>query len=487
MNHFLAIDMGAESGRLILGSLDNDKLQLKEIHRFANGMLHIQGKYYWNIGQLYKEILNGFEICVQREKVQPESIGIDTWGVDYGLLSEDGTLLGLPYAYRDSRTESAIEEFTRIVPKERIYKLTGNLFAPYNTLFQLYAAKKNHPKLIDAATDLLFIPDLIAYMLTGAKKTDFTFATTSQLYNPKTNKWEKELFANLGIPIDLMQEIVEPGSITGYLDDAVCKTTGMNKIPVIAVATHDTNSAIAAIPAFDDNWSFISSGTWSLMGFESPTPIINDQAFQLNFSNEGGVAHTFDILKNHMGLWLLQQCRNAWKNKGYDYSTLVQMAEGSKPFQAYIDVDAPHFLNPLDMPFAINDFLKSSKQNTVEDHGQLVRIILESLALKYAETFHQITDLKGKQPEQIYLSGGGVNNQLLCQYTADATGVPVKTGLTEGSAAGNIMVQALGKGYVKSLPDIRKIISNSFESKIYDPRQTELWKEKALEYSAKVH
>jgi rhamnulokinase len=271
------------------------------------------------------------------------------------------------------------------------------------------------------------------------------------------------------------------------LDGIVCKTTGLNKIPVIAVATHDTNSAIAAIPAIEDNWAFISSGTWSLMGFESQTPIINDKAFQLNFSNEGGVGHTFDILKNHTGLWILQQCRNAWKNKNYDYGTLVQMAELAKPFKGYIDIDDMQFLNPSDIPEAINNFLKTTNQNTLEDDGQMVRIILESLALKYAETFHQITDLKGTQPEKLYLSGGGLNNEVLCQYTANATGVPVKTGLTEGSAAGNIMVQALGKGTVKSLEGIRKIIANSFESKTYYPKQTELWKEKALEYSAKIY
>jgi rhamnulokinase len=487
MHHFLAVDIGAESGRLILGSLENEKLLLKEIHRFANGMLHIQGKYYWNIGQLYKEILNGFEICVQREKIQPESVGIDTWGVDYGLLAEDGTLLGLPFAYRDPRTENAIQEFTKIIPKEKIYKLTGNLFAPYNTLFQLFAAKKSHPKLVEAATDLLFMPDLLAYMLTGKKKTDFTFATTSQLYNPNTNKWEKELFDNLGISINLMQEIVEPGSITGYLNDTICKTTGMNKIPVIAVATHDTNSAIASIPAIGDNWAFISSGTWSLMGFESQTPIINDLAYRLNFSNEGGVSHTFNILKNHVGLWLLQQCRNVWKNKNYNYSALMQMAELAKPFKGYIDVDNMQFLNPSDMPIVINQYLNMSGQNSIDGHGQLIRVILESLALKFAETFHQITDLRGKQPEILFLSGGGVNNEVLCQFTADATDVPVKTGLAEGSSAGNVMVQALGFGYVKSLKDIRKIVANSFGSKTYYPKQTELWKEKALEFSSKIY
>ena len=485
-HHFLGIDIGAESGRVVIGTLTNEKLSLKEIHRFENGMLNIGGKYHWNIGQLYKEILKGIEICVLHEKIQPESIGIDTWGVDYGLLAADGSILGLPFAYRDPRTDNAIEEFTQLVPKERIYELTGGLFAQYNTLFQLYAAKKNHPKLLEAATDLLFIPDLLTYMLTKSKKTDFTLATTSQLYNPQTNKWETELFSALGISVNMMQEIVKPGDIAGYLDDAVCQSTGSAKIPVVAVATHDTNSASASIPAFGDNWAFISSGTWSLMGFESPTPIINEKSYQLNFSNEGGVSDTFNILKNHMGLWLVQQCRNAWRNEVGGYGEMVEMAELAQPFQAFIDVDNVQFLNPVDMPKAINDFLRSTGQNTYSDKGQLLRIVLESLAMKYAETFEQIAELRGERPEQIYMCGGGIKNELLCQFTANATGVPVKTGLTEGSAAGNIMAQALGQGCVSSLAHIRQVINKSFEFKTYVPQQTALWKEKTLAYAISV-
>jgi rhamnulokinase len=482
MSSFLAIDIGAESGRVILGILNGENFSFKEIHRFANGMLFIQNKYYWNIGQLYKEIVTGFEICVQKEKVQPESIGIDTWGVDYGLLAKDGTLMGLPYAYRDPRTLNAIDDFTKIIPKERIYKLTGNLFAPYNTLFQLYAAKKSHPEIIHAAKDLLFMPDLLTYMLTGEKKTDISFASTSQLFNPHSRHWEKELFDALGISTSIMQDVVEPGNIVGELSDSICKQTGLNKIPVIAVATHDTNSAIAAIPATGKNWAFISSGTWSLMGYESEKPVITERTFQLNFSNEAGAGNTFDILKNHMGLWLLQQCRQSWKNDHLSYSDLMKMAENAKPFLGQIDVDDNCFLNPPDMPKAIIDHLKTNNQTLPENKGQMIRIILESLALKYRQTLQQIKELKEDKPDEIFITGGGINNEILCQYTANSTGVPVRTGLVEGTAAGNILLQAMGKGHAKSLKEARELISNSTESKTYYPEDTDIWDEQAYGY-----
>lgn len=476
-NSYLAIDIGAESGRLILGTIVNERLSLKEIHRFPNGMLSILGKYHWNIGQLYSEILAGLEICAKVEKVQPNSIGIDTWGVDYGLLTTDGTLLGLPFAYRDPRTQNAIEEFSEIIPREEIYQLTGTLFAPYNTLFQLYASKKYQPELIDNAKDLLFMPDLLAYLLTGEKKTDFSFATTSQLYNPTTNKWESELFSALGVDESIMQPIVEPGTVIGYIDEAVCKQTGLNKIPLVAVATHDTNSAIAAIPATDNNWAFISSGTWSLMGIETKSPIINNDTYTMNFTNEGGVEHTFDVLKNHMGLWLLQQCRKSWKKERYDYSTLVKMASESEPFMAVIDIDDMSFLNPEDMPQAIIDFCKNTNQSVPENHGQMVRVIMESIALKYKDTAQKLERLSGKKLDEILITGGGINNQLLCQFTANASATHVKTALSEGSASGNILTQAVGMGELKSLKEMRKVVGNSSDPKLFEPQDNSEWED----------
>jgi len=475
LHHYLAIDLGAESGRVILGTLSPDKLALKEIHRFANGMLHIQGKYYWNIGNIYQEIIKALEFCIRQEKVQPEAIGIDTWGVDFGLLSKDGTLLGLPYAYRDGRTKNAIEEFTALIKKQEIYSITGTLFASYNTLFQLYAAKKYHPELIEAAADLLFIPDLLAYFLTGNKKTEFSFATTSQLFNPITNEWDQKLFDLLKIPVQIMQEVVDAGAVIGLLDDEVCRATGINKIPVIAVATHDTNSAIVSIPATGDNWAFISSGTWSLMGIESSVPDLTAKCYEMNLTNEGGVWHSYNILKNHMGLWLLQQCKKIWKDKNYSYVQLTEMAAEASEFAGFIDVDDLCFLNPPDMCAAISRYFCKTNQWVSQTPGQITRIILESLAFKYRQTMEELIDVSGKSIDEIYVTGGGIHNQLLSQFTANATGRVVKTALPEGAAAGNIMMQAVGMGYLHSLREIRTIIANSWEVKLYRPIDRLKW------------
>jgi rhamnulokinase len=484
LHHYLAVDLGAESGRVILGTLSPEEFTLKEIHRFANGMLLIQGKYYWNIGNIYQEILKAMELCVRQEGVQPESIGIDTWGVDFGLLSRDGTLLGLPYAYRDKRTENAMEEFTALINRQEIYSLTGTLFAPYNTLFQLYAAKKYHPELIQAASDLLFIPDLLAYFLTGSKKTEFSFATTSQLFNPTTNAWDKKLFDLLQIPIGIMQEVMEAGSVIGFLDDEVCAATGMNKIPVVAVATHDTNSAIVSIPGTGDSWAFISSGTWSLMGVESDAPNLTLQSYQMNLTNEGGAWHTYNILKNHMGLWLLQQCKMIWKEHNYSYATLIELAASAKEFAGFIDVDDLCFLNPPDMCTTISKYFYNSDQHVAATPGQITRIILECLAFKYRETLGELMEVTGKSIDQIYVTGGGIHNRLLSQFTANATGLIVKTALSEGAAAGNIMMQAVGMGYLHSLSEIRAIIARTCPVTIFQPLDPDKWENAFSRYKA---
>ena len=474
IHHFLAVDLGAESGRVILGSLISGKLTWKEIHRFPNGMLQIQGKCYWNVGNLYSEILKGIEICVQKEKTQPESIGIDTWGVDFGLLTKDGTLMGLPFAYRDSRIENAVEEVTSLIGKEEIYQLTGTHCAPYNTLFQLYGAKKHHPELINGAADLLFIPDLLTYFLTGEKKTEFSFATTSQLFNPLKKRWEERLFDVLDIPVGIMQEVIEPGTVIGYIEDNICKLTGINKIPVIAVATHDTNSAIAAIPG-KGNWAYISTGTWSLIGIERPNPLVNKDSFLLNFTNEGGVCQTFNFLKNHMGLWQIQQCKKIWKDKNYSYTSLIEMANDAEEFVSFIDVDNLSFLNPENMCVAINDYCNRTNQKVYTDEGQVVRIILESLALKYRESIDQIIELTSEPIDEIFMTGGGTKNNLLCQFTANATGRRVKVVLAEGASVGNLLMQALALGYVKSLGEIRTIVENGSETITYEPARIDDW------------
>lgn len=474
-HYFLAVDIGAESGRIILGSLIRDRLIMKEIHRFANGILQIRDKCYWNIGNIFNEIVKGLEICVFKEGVQPQSIGIDTWGVDFGLLTKDGTLLGLPYAYRDSRTHGAIESFTSLISKEELYKLTGTQCVSYNTAFQLHAAKRHHTEIIDGAADLLFIPDLLAYFLTGEKKTERSFATTTQLYNPVNRSWEEKIFKVLHVPISIMQDIVTAGSPIGYIDNRVCKQTGINQVPVIAVATHDTNSAIGAIPAQGDNWAFISSGTWSLVGVERPYPIVSEAAFRMNFSNEAGVFNSFNILKNHMGLWLVQQCKKVWKNKDYSYDMLIEMAAQADEFVSFIDVDDINFLNPDDMCEAIAQYCRKTNQRVCADEGQIIRVILESLAFKYRETIEQIIELTGISIDEIYITGGGVKNQLLLQFTANATGRIVKAVLAEGASAGNILMQAFGMGYVHSHAEIRKIINDSYNGSVFLPVDILRW------------
>jgi len=482
MNHYLAIDIGAESGRLILGKLENMQLSMKEIYRFPNGMLTINNHYYWNIANLYAEMLKGIEICVHQHHIVPDSIGIDTWGVDYGLLAEDGSLLGLPFAYRDPRTENIMQEVFLKISEKEIYTATGNLFASYNTFFQLYAAKKFHPKILEAASDLLFIPDLLAYFLTGIKKTEFSFATTTQLFNRNNNNWDDKLFEILGISPVIMQEVVYAGSLIGCLNKNVCTGINVTPIPVVAVATHDTASAIAAIPAFSDDWAFISSGTWSLMGIETDKVMISEKTKSMNFTNEGGIEGRNYLLKNLMGLWILQQCRLAMNYEGcnYDYPTLINMAAEAEAFYAFIDIDDISFLNPENMCRAIETYCRNTGQRIPIEHGQTVRLILESLALKYFQTLTELQEFK--VIKEIFITGGGINNQLLCQFTANACNINVTAIMSEGTAAGNLMAQALGAGIVKSQQEIRNVIAASCSPKTYLPEATEKWEQARLQY-----
>jgi rhamnulokinase len=481
---FLAFDFGAESGRAIIGVLENEKLTLKEIHRFPTGMLKLQGHFHWNIFRLYEETKKAMKICVEQEQVQPDAIAIDTWGVDYALLAEDGSFLGLPHAYRDSRTDTAKQEFTDIIPSEQIYDLTGIQFMQFNTLFQLHAAVRDTMPQLKVATDLLFVPDIFNYLFTGVKKSEFSFATTSQLYNPKTNQWEEMLFKTLGISKDIMQDIVDPGTIIGELTDDICKETGMQKTPVVAVASHDTGSAIAAIPAEGSDWAYISSGTWSLMGIETKSPLISQETLKFNLTNEGGVEHTFRVLKNIMGLWLLQQCKKAWEKENYTYPRLIEMSQSAPAFKSFVNPDDTSFYNPENMPAAIDHFCDRTNQEKPASHGEYVRLIMESLALKYRYTLEQLREVSPHTIKKLYIIGGGTQNELLCQYTANACGIPVVTGSSEGTAVGNLMVQAMALGEVSSLDEIREVIRNSFESKIYEPQERNAWEEAYLNFKS---
>jgi len=473
---FLAFDLGAESGRAVLGWLENRRLHIKELSRFPNGMVSILGHLYWNIFRLFEEMKRGMKLCSSEVRAHPESIAVDTWGVDFGLLSHDGTILGLPYAYRDSRTEGVMEEFFKRISRERIYQLTGVQFIQLNSLFQLFATKRDQPELLDFASDLLFIPDIFNYLLTGVKKTEFTFATTSQLYNPLRKEWEDELFEALGISRSIMQEITPPGTIMGNLDRTICRETGLNQIPISSVASHDTGSAVAAVPAQGEDWAYISSGTWSLMGVETREPIINSQTLDLNFTNEGGVEGTFRFLKNITGLWLLQECRKAWaEERNYDYEELAEAARSVSPFRSIIHPDWGGFLNPPDMPGAIRKFCQNTGQPVPDSPANYVRCILESLALKYRLVLDQLKRIYPHPIHRIHVIGGGAQNRLLCQFTANATGLPIIAGPAEATAVGNIMVQALSLGYIASQEDMREVIKESFELVRYEPEKTSEW------------
>ena len=478
MHKFLAVDIGASGGRTILGSYADDIVSLREISRFPNGMTAIHGRYHWDIFHIFENIKTGIKDAFNQNEI-PESVGIDTWGVDYGLLDKAGHILELPYAYRDHRTDGIMKEFFKILPKEKLYELTGIQFLQFNTIFQLYAAVRDKLPIMDIAEDLLFIPDLLNYLLSGVKKSEFTFATTSQMFNPKTGTWAPEIFKNTGIKMEIMQDIVKPGTIIGRLTKDIMGDTGMPEADVIAVASHDTGSAIAAIPAVDENFAYISSGTWSLMGIESIEPIISAKSPEYNFTNEGGVDGTFRVLKNIMGLWLLQECRRIWAQSGknYEYPELIKMAASARPFKTLIDPDHSSLLNPENMPNALSALAGRAKQPAPENAGEFARCIFESLAFRYRQTLEELKQVSGKDIRRIHIIGGGSQNELLCRFTANATGLPVTAGPAEGTSLGNIMVQAMAKGLVTSLTEIRRVITRSFEFREYFPENTAEWNE----------
>jgi len=473
---FLAFDLGATSGRSIAGYLDGDNLEMKELTRFPNNMITVRGHYHWDIFSLFEYLKAGLKAFRQSENADPDSIGIDTWGVDFGLLAADGSILGIPYAYRDSRTDGMMDEFFKLVPRKKVYDLTGIQFMQLNSLYQLFAMKKANSSLLNAATDLLFIPDLLNYLFTGVKKSEFTFATTSQMFNPKTRKWEKTLFDAMGVDIKLMQDIVLPGTVIGKVLPEIAQEAGAGQIPVVAVALHDTGSAIAAVPAEGTNWAYLSSGTWSLMGIETREALINEKTEALNFTNEGGVEGTYRFLKNITGMWLLEQCKKVWSvKKDYSYPELVEMAKAVKPFQCFVDPDAPDFMNPGDMAEAIRQYCRKTGQTVPSGESEIVRCIFDSLALKYRNVLDMLREVSPHPIEKLHVIGGGSKNEFLCQLTANAIGIPVLAGPSEATALGNIMVQAMAVGAVKSLAEIRKVVSKSVKPDVYQPMDFAKW------------
>ena len=476
--NFLAFDLGASSGRAILGTITDNKLTLKEIHRFDNQMVEVNGSFYWNIFSLFGELKTGLKRCIHDFGIQPESVGVDTWGVDITLLDRNGMIVGLPYAYRDPRTDTAMEEVFEIIPRKDLYLMTGIQFMQFNTLFQLHAYKRDKSPQLEIATDILFMPDALGYLFSGVKKNEFSIASTSQFLKPGKLEYVQRLFDAIGFDMNMMQELVLPGTVLGSIKPEIQKETGSIPIPVVAVAAHDTASAIASVPATGRNWAYISSGTWSLMGIEIDHPLISEEIQKLNFTNEGGVEGTTRFLKNIMGLWLLQECRRIWQDKyNYSWPEMVEMGLKAQPFKCLLDPDAREFLNPGDMPAAIAEFCRKTGQPLPETHGEVIRTIFESLALKYRSTLDAIRVVSPIAIEKIHIIGGGANNELLCQYAANATNLPVYAGPTEATAIGNIMMQAKALGVVTSLEEIRDMVLNSFETKIFYPQDAGSWEE----------
>ena len=476
-NKFLAFDFGAESSRAVAGTLLKDKLVLKEIYRFTTGMLPLGGHLYWNIYRFYEEIIKALTICSREANVSPRSIAIDTWGVDFGMLAADGTIIRIPYAYRDPQVVEAMDDFHRIISPEKIYSLTGISMQPFNSLYHLHAMRCSNDLALESGQRVMFIPDLLNYLLSGVKKTEFSFATTSQLYNPFKRNWEDELLSAVGLDSSYMNDIIEPGQVIGRLSDEVCRQSGLKQVDLASVCSHDTGSAIVAVPAEGADWAYISSGTWSLMGLELESPLVNEKTLGYNFSNEGGAGQKFRFLKNIMGMWLLQQCREQWKRSdtGCDYPKLIEEAGKAEPFRVLINPDRNQFFSPRNMVSEIDAFCKETGQPKADSRGAYVRAILESLALKYRYVLDQLQEVSGRQINTIHIIGGGTRNKMLCQFTANATGKKVVAGPAEGTAAGNILMQAMACGEVGTLDEIRAIVRNSFEFDHYAPENTGKW------------
>jgi rhamnulokinase len=482
--NFLAFDLGAESGRALLGHLNGGVLTLEEKHRFANPCGKINGHLHWNLLAQWEELKTG----LKKAGARLDGIGVDTWGVDFGLVGRDGSILGNPYMYRDSRTDGMMDLAFKKVPREKVFEHTGIQFMQLNTLFQLFAMAHAKSPILDVAQTLLFMPDLFNYLFTGQRKSEFSIATTSQMYDPRKKRWATEMLEQLGIPTKILPEIIPSATVIGPLSKDVADECEVAQVPVIAPGCHDTASAVAAVPAQGEGWCYISSGTWSLMGVEIDEPIINDKSLKYNYTNEGGVGGKIRLLKNIMGLWLVQECRRQFAKDGYEhsYAELTQMAERAAGFGAVIDPDHGPFLAPGDMPGKIERFCKQTKQPPPTTRGDFIRTCLDSLALTYRKTLEGLEDILGKKITTIHIVGGGSQNLLLNQMTADACGRTVVAGPVEGTAIGNILAQAMATGSVKSLADARQVVRASFDVKRYEPREPAKWEQAYAQYRSVI-
>lgn len=473
----LAFDFGASSGRAILGRLEDGKIMMKEVHRFSNDPVKIGKRLYWDTLRQFFEIKQG----IVKAKLNGgfESLGIDTWGVDFGLLDEKGNLLESAVHYRDDRTVGRQDEVFKKISKEEIYNLTGIQFNNFNTIFQLYSLVQDRPELLERAKTLLLTPDLFNYFLTGEKNAEYTMVTTTQLMDAKSQKWSDKILEKLSIPREILPEIVSSGTVIGNIKEDICEELGIETAKVIAVASHDTQSAVVAVPTEDADFLFISCGTWSLFGTELKEAVINNASYELDVSNEGGYGDTFTFLKNIIGLWLTQESRRQWIREGREYSfaELEKLALEAEPFQSFIDPDAPEFNTAGNIPARIRAFCKRTRQRVPQTVGEIMCCINQSLAMKYRYALEQIEGCTGKHFDKIHMIGGGIQSKLLCQMTASASGRKVIAGPVEATALGNIAVQLMALGVIKDVKEARKIIANSEATDEYMPQDREKWDE----------
>lgn len=475
MKKVLAFDFGASSGRAIIGSFDGEKITLKEVHRFTNDPVDLDGTLYWDVLRLFYEIKQG----IVKAKIAGgfDSIGIDTWGVDFGLIDKNGRLLENPVHYRDKRTSGLVEESFKSVPRQKMYDITGIQFMELNTLFQLISLKKQRPEMLERADKMLFMPDLFAYFLTGKMCSEYSIASTSQLIDINTRSWSKELLDAFGIKESLFAPLTEPGTQLGNLSKEICEECGVESVPVISVCGHDTQSAITAVPCESGDFAFLSSGTWSLFGTELQKPIVNETSLKINITNEGGFGGTTGFLKNIIGLWLIQESRRQWQREGKDYSyaDLEKLALSEEPFKCFIDPDAPEFVPQGNIPERVREFCRKTGQYVPESVGEIMRCIYESLAMKYRMTFEKLCECTGKDYPVIHVIGGGTKDGLLCRMTASSCGKTVKAGPIEATVMGNVAVQLMSDGTIGSISEARKAVAASESLKTYEPENTDEW------------
>lgn len=479
---FFAIDLGATSGRTFVVTLRENGIEQKEITRFPNKIIQCNGHFYWDIYALYDEVIKGLKKIAEL-KIEIDSIGVDTWGVDFVCIGEDGQILGTPLSYRDPYTQKVMEDYLCEHSRKKVYDKTGIQFMNFNSLFQLAAMRKTNSAILKAADKILFMPDALIYLLTGEKVCEYTIASTSQLLDAKKKDFDEELLNSVGVKRSQFGELVMPGTKVGELTKEIQRQTGLKPIPVVAVAGHDTASAVASIPAKDEKFAYLSSGTWSLMGIETKEAILNEDSYNANFTNEGGVNGTIRFLKNICGMWLLERCRAEW-GKDCNYGELIAEAQTVAPFKSLINPDSVGFANPVSMVEQIKSYCKATSQDVPETKGEITRCIFESLALRYRQIMSQLHKFAEFPIEQLHIIGGGSQNMLLNQFTSNATQLPVSAGPVEGTLIGNIMMQAKAMGKVDSISEMRTLIQQSIKVDEYQPQESELWEKGYEKYLA---